>query len=147
MPTLQNILALLSLSLLPATQAASLPRASSSMPTIGSTETYSGQITWYNTNGGYGACGTVLSDSEAICALSEKLYDQYTKNSNSNDNELCGKKIEITMPSGQTATVTVADRCTGCAATDIDLTPTTFKQLVSGGLGTGRTEATWKWAS
>lgn len=147
MPSVQTLLAF-SLTLVPAL-ALSVPRqtnGTTDMPTLGSTETYSGDITYYNTNGGYGACGTTLSDSEAICALSEKLYDTYTQDGNPNKNPLCGKKIVITMDSGETATVTVADRCTGCAPTDVDLTPTTFQQLVPAGLGTGRTLASWKWA-
>ncbi|KUI59365.1 Papain inhibitor [Cytospora mali] len=148
MLSLQNLLTF-SLALAPAL-AISIPRqdnGTSAMPNPDSTQTYTGQITYYNTGGGLGACGTTLSDSEAICALSESLYDQYTQNGNPNDNSLCGKQIQITMESGETATVTVADRCTGCAPTDIDLTPTIFQQLVPAGLGVGRTSATWKWAS
>jgi len=39
---------------------------------------HSGQITYYNTGGGLGACGTALSDSQATVALGAQLYDQCT---------------------------------------------------------------------
>lgn len=48
------------------------------------------------------------------------------------------------MTDGSTATVTVADRCEACAEWDLDLTPTTFESIVSGGLGVGRTTASWE---
>lgn len=38
--------------------------------------TRTGQITYYNTLGGTGSCGTALSDNEAIVAVSTELYDQ-----------------------------------------------------------------------
>lgn len=37
--------------------------------------TRTGAITYYNTGGGSGACGTTLSDSGATCAVSTTLYD------------------------------------------------------------------------
>lgn len=37
--------------------------------------TRTGAITFYNTGGGSGACGTTLSDSGATCAVSTTLYD------------------------------------------------------------------------
>lgn len=39
---------------------------------------HTGDITYYNTNGGVGACGTALSDSEFVVAVSAPLYDQCT---------------------------------------------------------------------
>ncbi|PSR99271.1 hypothetical protein BD289DRAFT_424476 [Coniella lustricola] len=108
--------------------------------------THSGDITWYNTNNGVGACGFQLSDSEPICALSTALYDEFTKNGNPNDNDLCNKQVTITMTDGSKQTVKVADRCEACAKWDIDLTPTTFKQLVKAGTGVGRTPASWVFA-
>lgn len=66
-----------------------------------------------------------------------------TTGGNPNDNSLCGKKIQITMGDGSTAEVTVADRCEACAEWDLDLTPTTFQSIVTGGLDEGRTTASW----
>lgn len=122
---------------------------STTVPTMGSTETYTGQITYYNTAGGTGACGTSLSDSMAIAAVNPTFYDSYTQGGNPNDNPLCGQKIQITYTdeasqATATATVAVADRCAACAYADLDLTPTTFQQLVPEGLGVGRTSASWK---
>lgn len=37
--------------------------------------TRTGAITFYNTGGGTGACGTTLSDNAATCAVSTTLYD------------------------------------------------------------------------
>lgn len=67
-----------------------------------------------------------------------------TTGGNPNDNSLCGKQIKVTMTDGSTATVTVADRCAACEEWDLDLTPTTFESIVSGGLGVGRTTASWE---
>lgn len=127
--------------------AAASGSSSSSSSSSGSADAtgveHTGAITYYNTAGGKGACGQPLQDSEAICALSTTLYDQYTTGGNPNDNSLCGKKIQITMGDGSTAEVTVADRCEACAEWDLDLTPTTFQSIVTGGLDEGRTTASW----
>lgn len=150
MMSLQTLLAF-TLSLSPAL-ALNIPRqdsGSTAVPAMGSTETYTGQITYYDTAGGTGACGTTLSDSMAIAAVSTTLYDSYTQGGNPNNNPLCGQKIQITYTdeasqATATATVAVADRCAACAPTDLDLTPTIFQQLVPEGLGVGRTSASWK---
>lgn len=65
-----------------------------------------------------------------------------TQGSDPNDNSLCGKRIMISIGDKST-TVIVADRCAGCAEWDLDLTPTTFDYIVSGGQGVGRTTASW----
>ncbi|CAN8104393.1 unnamed protein product [Discula destructiva] len=110
---------------------------------IGTTRT--GQITYYNTLGGTGACGQALSDSEALVAVSSELYDQFTEGGNSNDNSLCGKKIQVTSADGtKTAIVTIMDRCTGCAMWDLDVTPTVFNDVVAGGEDVGRTGTSWQ---
>lgn len=61
--------------LLAATHASAIPRDTAS-DAIGAIR--SGSITYYNTQGGVGACGTTLSDSEPMVALSATLYDQCT---------------------------------------------------------------------
>lgn len=71
-----------------------------------------------------------------------------TVNGNPNNNILCGKQIQITSADGtRMALVTVRDRCAGCAMWDLDLTPTVFDEVVAGGLGVGRTGATWKFTT
>lgn len=133
--------------------------------------THDGQITWYATGNSYGACGTELSDTQAICALGTALFDQCkrvkwsqpptkgatgfslagltrneldTPDGNPNKNTLCGKAIQVTMSDGSTAKVAVADRCMSCQEYDLDLTPTVFEDIVAGGLGVGRTVAAWQ---
>lgn len=147
-----------------------------------------GAVTYYNTGGGFGACGTTLSDGALTCAVSTTLYDacmslplsisclhvvsqpfspdhpalsfvymlslqiwltfcnQDTQNGNPNDNSLCGKKIQVSI-GGQSTTVTIADRCAGCAEWDLDLTPTAFNAIVAGGEAVGRTTANWQFMS
>ncbi|KAF3765614.1 expansin-related [Cryphonectria parasitica EP155] len=109
--------------------------------------THTGDITYYNTENGVGACGSTLSDSDSICALSTTLYDEFTNGGDPNNNSLCGKKIQITMSGGATAEVTVADRCAACSMWDLDLTPTVFDSLVSDGESVGRTTASWQFVS
>ena len=46
-------------------------------------------------------------------------------------NPICHKSLTATGPDGKTVTVTVTDRCAGCAPGSIDLTPTAFQQLAS----------------
>lgn len=71
-----------------------------------------------------------------------------TVNGNPNNNPLCGKQVKITSADGKrTATAIVRDRCAGCAVWDLDLTPTLFNQVVAGGLGVGRTSATWEFTN
>lgn len=152
--TLLSLTTTLALALAPSTsQALNIPRQANNgtagIPTIGSTETYTGDITFYNTLGGNGACGDPLADTQAIAAVNTLFYDQYTVGANPNNNRLCGTQIELTYTdpdSGavSSATVAIKDRCTGCAPTDIDLTPTVFDQLVPKGQTVGRTTASWK---
>jgi len=47
---------------------------------------------------------------------------------NSNNNPLCGKTITITY-NGVTKTAKVVDTCEGCAAGNIDLSPSLFQDF------------------
>ncbi|KAI3325943.1 RlpA-like double-psi beta-barrel-protein domain-containing protein-containing protein [Xylariaceae sp. AK1471] len=86
-----------------------------------------GDITYYEP--GLGACGWTNSDSEYVVALSPS---QYSGN--------CGKTITITKD-GKKVGAKVVDLCPGCASGAIDVSSTTFKQLVD--LSVGRTTCTW----
>ncbi|KAK1983607.1 SCP-like extracellular protein [Colletotrichum cereale] len=88
-----------------------------------------GDITFFNP--GLSACGRVDGDGSMVVAISHlKMGSQ------SNGNPLCGRQVHIKGPKG-TATVTVTDKCMGCAAHDIDVSPAVFER-VAGGLGLGR---------
>lgn len=46
---------------------------------------------------------------------------------------------------GKSVTVAITDRCTGCALTDLDFSPSAFDQLASEDLGR-LSGMTWVWA-
>ncbi|OCH93981.1 barwin-like endoglucanase [Obba rivulosa] len=99
---------------------------------ITSAAAYTGEITYYNTENGYGACGTQLSDSGYTAALSSDVYD---------NGAYCGQSIQIEWQ-GNTVTATVEDLCPGCDSTSVDLTPTAFEALAPTSVGV-LSGATW----
>lgn len=90
--------------------------------------TYTGELTFYDV--GLGACGGYNTDSDMIAAASELLYDGFDgyDGGNPNDNPICNKQVSLTYQ-GKTITVTIVDRCVGCAIYDLDLAPAAFDQL------------------
>lgn len=107
--------------------------------------TQTGQGTWYET--GLTACGIQNTDEQAIVAVSHILFDEYPgyTGGNPNNNPICNKQIRATYQ-GKTVTATITDRCEACAETDIDFTPSLFKELTNGDLGIGRLFGlTWEW--
>ena len=88
-----------------------------------------GDITHYNPEGGYGACGTILQQSDNIVAIPWQMMGTV-----SNGNPLCGKKVSLTDPhTGKSTTATVADKCGGCNnPTDVDLTSSLFEFFYPG---------------
>ncbi|KIJ68365.1 hypothetical protein HYDPIDRAFT_146363 [Hydnomerulius pinastri MD-312] len=106
--------------------------------------TQSGQGTYYET--GLGACGITNNDSQYIAAVSHLLFDTYPDYNgvNPNDNPVCNRQVLATYPpTGATVTVTITDRCTGCAITDLDFSPAAFNTLADPSLG--RIPITWVW--
>lgn len=99
-----------------------------------------GEMTYYDT--GLGACGWTSTDSDFIVALSQRVFDTKTPNGNPNNNPYCGKKIEA-KKGDKTVIVTVVDSCPGCAANDLDFSPTAFEAIADKDLG--RTEFSWRW--
>ncbi|KAK4198844.1 RlpA-like double-psi beta-barrel-protein domain-containing protein-containing protein [Triangularia verruculosa] len=99
-----------------------------------------GEFTWYNT--GLGACGKVNNDGQLVAALNRVLFDPQTPNGNPNNNPLCGRKIRASY-NGKTVDVTVVDRCPGCKAGDLDLSPAAFQRLAP--LSAGRITGDWSW--
>ncbi|GAC72381.1 hypothetical protein PANT_7c00074 [Moesziomyces antarcticus T-34] len=111
--------------------------SSSSESTSGS---FDGQATYYAP--GLGACGWTNTESDYIVAVSHSLFDSFGTG-NPNKNPICGHKIKATYQ-GKSITVSVSDRCEGCAWGDLDFTPSGFQQLAP--LSKGRLDGlTWSW--
>ncbi|OJT03036.1 hypothetical protein TRAPUB_6379 [Trametes pubescens] len=103
-----------------------------------------GQATFYAT--GLTACGITNKDTDYIAAVSHLLFDTYPgyNGVNPNSNPLCNRKVKATYQ-GKSVTVAITDRCTGCALTDLDFSPSAFDQLASEDLGR-LSGMTWVWA-
>ncbi|KAI5123766.1 hypothetical protein M0805_000355 [Coniferiporia weirii] len=121
---------------------------SSTAASGGSSESYlngqqSGDGTFYAV--GLGACGVTNVPSDKIAAVSHLLFDTFPgyDGVNPNNNPVCGKSITATY-GGKSVTVTVEDRCTGCAITDLDFSTSAFDEL--GAESIGRLHGmTWVW--
>ncbi len=101
---------------------------------------FGGQATYYAP--GLGACGWTNGDSDYIVAISASLFDSFGTG-NPNKNPACGHKIAATY-GGKTITVSVADRCVGCAWGDLDFTPSGFSALAD--MSKGRLDGlSWSW--
>ncbi|KAG2078250.1 barwin-like endoglucanase [Suillus decipiens] len=108
---------------------------STSTPSTGSSDSslnYGGFGTYFYQNGVAGACGTVHSDSDFICAMDQSRYGN-----SGGVSSLCGKQVRITnQDNGNTITVTVADDCPTCQnANSIDLSVAAFQALDSLSVG------------
>ncbi|EIM92959.1 uncharacterized protein STEHIDRAFT_46059 [Stereum hirsutum FP-91666 SS1] len=101
--------------------------------------------TYYAT--GLGSCGITNTDTDYIAAVSYLLFDSYPgyDGTNPNNNPVCNKKITATYQ-GKSVDITVTDRCTGCALTDLDFSPSAFDQLADESVGR-ISGMTWVWAS
>jgi expansin (peptidoglycan-binding protein) len=88
--------------------------------------------TFFYQNGNPGACGTVHSDSDFICAIDQARYGD-----SGNTSPLCGQQVQITnTDNGKTVTVTIADDCPTCDnSNSIDLSVGAFEAI--GDLSTG----------
>jgi chitinase len=104
-----------------------------------STQTISGEMTYYN-DSGYGACGsTVNAATQDLVAVSHEWWTS----ADPNQDRLCkGVSVQVTY-NGKTITVPVKDMCPSCDAGHIDLSQTAFQKLapLEKGLVTG---ITWK---
>lgn len=107
------------------------------------TGTQSGEGTFYDI--GLGACGITNSGDDKIAAVSYLLFDTYPgyDGTNSNNNPICGKSVTATY-GGKSVTVQITDRCTGCALTDLDFSPSAFTELADESVGR-ITGMTWVW--
>jgi hypothetical protein len=98
------------------------------------TGTQTGQGTFYAT--GLGACGITNKDTDFIAAVSHLLFDNFPgyEAGDPNSNPVCNRKISATYQ-GKSVTVTVTDRCTGCAETDLDFSPSAFDTIADPSVG------------
>lgn len=91
----------------------------------------SGDMTFYAP--GLGSCGSTSSATDPVVALAP---EQYT----ADGSDICGKTIKIHY-GGKTTTAKVLDKCMGCSADSIDVSPSVFTELASQDLG--RVKVTW----
>ncbi|KAL2004652.1 hypothetical protein VTN00DRAFT_3180 [Thermoascus crustaceus] len=101
---------------------------------------YTGDLTYYNP--ALGSCGITSTDSDNICAVSHLVFDVASRGSDPNQNPLCGMKLRLRRD-GRSVDVTVVDRCVGCKATDIDVSPGVFAKLAN--IDQGRVLVQWAW--
>ncbi|OMJ23033.1 Papain inhibitor [Smittium culicis] len=120
------------------------PPATNPTPPAG--DSFSGEGTHYDPSVGVGACGTLDSNEDLVCAINTF---QYGNDANPNLAKVCGKCISINYknPSGQTNSVKVkvVDRCPVCKFGDIDLSAAAFLKLAP--LGVGRIKIDWKFVN
>ncbi|MFC7011581.1 cysteine/serine endopeptidase inhibitor, partial [Streptomyces viridiviolaceus] len=106
------------------------------------TETLSGQMTYYNDKG-TGACGTAVDAStEDLVAVSRAWWTS----EDPNQDKLCdGVSVEVTY-NGKSITVPVKDMCPSCDAGHLDLSQAAFEKLapLEEGLVKG---ITWKFVT
>ncbi|PBK90527.1 hypothetical protein ARMGADRAFT_934207, partial [Armillaria gallica] len=82
-------------------------------------------------NGGVGACGVPMQNSDHIVALSSNQYDGGTH-----------KYIGVHYK-GKFVDATIRDLCPGCDHNGIDLSPSAFEKLAP--LDDGRIQVTWNY--
>ncbi|KAJ9132380.1 hypothetical protein NKR19_g9333 [Coniochaeta hoffmannii] len=118
-----------------------------SLPLPSAAGIHTGDLTYYAP--GLGACGWTSSPEDAIAAVSHLVFDAAGGGgSNPNANPLCGMSIRVERDQGggrgnKSVDVVVVDRCVGCEATDLDLSPSAFGVLADEALG--RVVASWAW--
>jgi hypothetical protein len=107
------------------------------------TGTQTGQGTFYAT--GLGACGITNNDGQFIAAASHLLFDNFPgyTGGNPNANPMCGRQVTAHYQ-GKSVTVTLTDRCEGCAVGDLDFSPAAFNQLADPSAGR-ISGMTWTW--
>ncbi|KAH9942264.1 RlpA-like double-psi beta-barrel-protein domain-containing protein-containing protein [Epithele typhae] len=98
---------------------------------VGAVQAFNGDATFYEPNGGTGACGHPIQNTDFAVALNPT---QYAGGAN------CGRTITAHFQ-GASVTATVQDLCPGCGNGGIDLTPSAFQRLAS--LDRGRIQVEW----
>ncbi|KAJ7757782.1 RlpA-like double-psi beta-barrel-protein domain-containing protein-containing protein [Mycena maculata] len=81
--------------------------------------------TFYTPNGGIGACGAPLQNSDFIMALNEAQY---------NGGAHCWQHLDVEY-NRKTINVTVGDLCPGCGTDGLDLSEGAFASLADLSIG------------
>ena len=109
---------------------------------------FEGALTFYEP--GLGACGGESGANDMVVSVSRAVWDSAQKSGNPNENPLCGRKIQVETASGNNrrrdrgVEARVVDRCTGCAAADLDVSRAVFSKLAR--VEDGRVLVSWDWA-
>ncbi|OLY81921.1 Papain inhibitor [Smittium mucronatum] len=131
---------------------AQVPATSSQIPaapaqannvTGSSTDTFSGEGTYYDPGVGLGSCGVLHQQTEMVAAINGF---QYGTEPNPNNAAVCKKcaLVNYKNPAGEDKSVKVSiqDKCPPCKFGDLDLSTEAFKVLSP--LDVGRIKITWK---
>lgn len=92
---------------------------------------HTGKMTFYTPS--QGSCGSTSSEADLVVAVPQAVYGTYA---NPNASPMCAKSVTITCPGGKKIKAAIKDKCMGCAADAIDVSPAVFSQCGSLGLGT-----------
>lgn len=85
------------------------------------------------------ACGKSFTDDELVAAIAFS----YWTTANPNLDPICGRLVRVEDPqNGKFVDVRIFDKCGGCKAGDIDLSPAAFQKLKD--FGVGRWQGRWK---
>ncbi|CAE6527923.1 unnamed protein product [Rhizoctonia solani] len=91
-----------------------------------------GWATYYNTEGGRGACGKYNHNQEYVVAIGKPLWDSTQEHGGTS--ALCGKTATVRWR-GKSVRVRVVDECPVCGYNDIDLSPSAFQKLADKEVG------------
>jgi len=70
-----------------------------------------------------------------VVGVSTAFYNGFPgATTNPNDNPICGKQLTATFQ-GKSVTVTIVDKCVGCAEFDLNFSPTAFDKLSKESVG------------
>ncbi|KZT64926.1 hypothetical protein DAEQUDRAFT_747247 [Daedalea quercina L-15889] len=112
------------------------PVATNETATLEKRVTHTGRGTWYEV--GLGACGYENVDTDYIVAISQDIYA---------DGGNCNQYMRIeNTANGVVAYGQTRDKCMGCDATAIDLSPSLFEAL-GADLGDGVLTVSWHFMS
>ncbi|KAJ7616568.1 RlpA-like double-psi beta-barrel-protein domain-containing protein-containing protein [Roridomyces roridus] len=92
---------------------------------VASVSAISGPATFYDPEGGLGACGSPIQENDFSVALTAPNFASGAH---------CGQPITVTF-GGKSITVIVQDLCPGCGTNGIDLTRGAFSALANTDLG------------
>ncbi|KAF8169840.1 RlpA-like double-psi beta-barrel-protein domain-containing protein-containing protein [Mycena galopus ATCC 62051] len=100
----------------------------------GSSGGIDGIATYYDPNGGYGACGSILQNTDYIVALGPNDWDAGAH---------CGQTVTVQY-NGASVSVVVQDLCPGCQGDHgIDLTEPAINTLDTNYIAVGHIDVVW----